>query len=732
MRSTNVTVGFISVLALAWFALLDVRAAEDPYILDAAAAAGKKDVVLMIPTNGSVQLGIIRTATTDIVTHVSLNLGRFRAEPDGQELPVVLSETNLDFASIQVLQDVVLHVSPLASANKYSGTLVLSASGLVPIVWRITLVRGDLNRYGTLAVDQPTLNCSLKRDWFECFRSGTSREPDLVFTLHGKTNSLAIQGIRVGYGAVTHPDGSDFDIEKNVTFFWNGKTIAALSQWPPSNPADIERRSITNGGQATLGLGFQTLSPGQYSMELKLGTLDSQEEDRQQKVTVTLKVADPVWPAILFLLVAILLSFFSYKWLTLYRQRLDLQARIAELRPEWLAQQPPSYTVAWVRTVLRQAEELTGKMVLVSPTFITERIDKVTPVLTALNEARRARLATQGLPPMVQKRFEAVINAQVRGIRDEAMNKAAADKAATELANLTTELANRTYVKRYWTEVDAAVRTLLAGFKTEDFEANCPPEGIAAKNELLSRLRPDGQPLAQPLEDELDIINYETVYAKLKLLIERRHYPLFDQLVAKIKGPLEDLFAVADDSAWSSISNAQLKIKPLVNNGGDGIEAYQPVTFAVTTGEELLDSTYLFTRGLRFEWTFQLGNAREYHTVTLSPRIAEFAPTNGLFKVSVKTLRETSSGTKIVPVQGTSLNIRKSSDLSWLQNVERTEVWSLSLAGLFAIISGLLTFYYKNPVFGSAQDYLALFLWGVGVEQGKNFIQTLQSTSQNK
>jgi hypothetical protein len=36
----------------------------------------------------------------------------------------------------------------------------------------------------------------------------------------------------------------------------------------------------------------------------------------------------------------------------------------------------------------------------------------------------------------------------------------------------------------------------------------------------------------------------------------------------------------------------------------------------------------------------------------------------------------------------------------------------------------------NNPSFGSFHDYLALFTWGVGAEQGKNFLQVLQSYSQ--
>jgi hypothetical protein len=56
-------------------------------------------------------------------------------------------------------------------------------------------------------------------------------------------------------------------------------------------------------------------------------------------------------------------------------------------------------------------------------------------------------------------------------------------------------------------------------------------------------------------------------------------------------------------------------------------------------------------------------------------------------------------------------------------------VISFILAAIVAIVTGLSTFYFKNPVFGSLQDYLSLFLWGTAVDQTKNALQILQSYS---
>ncbi len=51
------------------------------------------------------------------------------------------------------------------------------------------------------------------------------------------------------------------------------------------------------------------------------------------------------------------------------------------------------------------------------------------------------------------------------------------------------------------------------------------------------------------------------------------------------------------------------------------------------------------------------------------------------------------------------------------------------LAAIIAIVTGLSMFYYNSPTFGSYKDYISLFLWGAGVDQGKNFLQAMQTYS---
>lgn len=81
----------------------------------------------------------------------------------------------------------------------------------------------------------------------------------------------------------------------------------------------------------------------------------------------------------------------------------------------------------------------------------------------------------------------------------------------------------------------------------------------------------------------------------------------------------------------------------------------------------------------------------------------------------------------IVRARSAAYDIEQSQDFGLLNGVELVELLSFALAAIIAVATGFLMFYSKNPDFGSLQDYLALFLWGVGVDQGKNFLQALQT-----
>jgi hypothetical protein len=730
-------------LLLTFLFFLRTAPAQFPFVLDATTWPEPRAISLVVPDNGLITFQLLRTNSTAWTNILEFRLFSFHDVVTGESLPVkmfppgkgapsnAVEHCDFQFEANQALLELVLILPPPPSTNTFLGSLGIREANGVWTIHKLALHRNGTQKPATLVVDQPASNVNLTRRPYAARDKPT---PDVTVTLHDETRTWPIQGICVSPRSASSPARANFSFDKNVVLFLNGVPARHLTQFPPGSTNDLPQRSIPAGGQAVLGLGFVGLQPGEYSIELKLLALNSKDDDKQQKLTVNLKVADSLLPALATLVIALLVSFFAYKWLRFYQQSISLQRRLAALRPLWLEEQPPIYSVVWVRTVLSQTEQLIRKLLLVAPALITERIDKVTPVLDALNQARLARAALRNVPKLIANRFDAVVAGHVRSMSDQNMDKAAADKAKDALSALNADLAAGRPADCYWAEVEKEVVSFFTGKEVSSFVARLDisgmtPTGKAKVDSFLSTRK------APPKPPDLDaMMDYEQNYMKVKLLYERQNRDEFSVLVKAFEEHLEKTFALADDADWILIKNAKLRVVAPMNDGLSAHEAYEPLRFSVTTGDSELDETYLFRRGLKFKWGLELRFGRDEHKTltyeakTLSPRIVQFTVQPGTLSVSVKVLRETPLGEEEKPVQAASLPIAKSSEFKLFQHLERAEVWSLVLAGLFAIISGLLTFYYKNPTFGSLQDYLMLFLWGVGVDQTKNFLQTMQST----
>ena len=727
------------ILAGVGFALstsLCIRASSaEIYAMDALLAGTAKDVQLWIPSNGVVRVAIARLSA-DAPSQASVQVSAFRGEYDGRELKVELLETNLIFQSNQVFAAATLQVKPdsIEVLQKYVGSLALSTNGAPAVIWRITLNDPRLSRPATLIVDPGTLKHPITEGRFH--RSKVSM-PQVTVTLREKSGLWPLEGIGVSLVAVTAPERATFDLARNIIFFLGTNEIRSLTESALLSGADRDLRTIPAGGQRQLGLAFHDLKPGQYTVELKLFAVNSQQ-DPQQKLTITVQKADSVGLALITLLAALAISFFSYKWLKLYAQRVSLRKRIAALRPGWLSYRDPLYAVVWVRTVLKQAEGLASRIFSIfPPALVTEQIDRVPPVLEALDQAGQAEERLGELPPLARHRLTAVIVGHVKSISDHNMDKDVTAKAKGALAALNSDLGEQKWFACYAAEIQRAAIAFLRIFD----EKSMPPQSLPRVREFKKKLEDSVKTLLTETEEV--VTEFEKHYARLKILYECRHYEEFDNLLQKIDGALEEVFRVADDATWERIKKAPITIRSFEREANETLEAYRPLKFFLSTGDKSLDATYLLNRGLHFKWRFTLTRCCrrpvELEPLTHSPRISQFAPHHGNLKVFVEIQRDVASPAKLpAPPPGAEpksaenkYTIEKSPDLGFVRGVELTEWCALAVAAMLAIVSGLLTFYYKNPTFGSTQDYLGLFLWGVGVEQMRNFLQVMQSSAKD-
>jgi len=717
----------------------------DRFFLDLGAPPEKRELQIPIPTNGTVQLTFMRSVPTGSDEVFAVYASDFYGETSGDKLPIRLLTSNLVFNSSHFIAPVELETALPSLHDTYIGALALTADGQLPIIWRVALIRatGYFENPASLAVVPGKVSLNFTRHFL---RDQFCPQPVSVAAsavLQNSNKYWPIAGFAIVPGEITAGDRNALSIVNDVRYFLNGTMVSNLMQLPPG-PLDRPLREIFPGGQVQFGLGFQNLSPGEYTFELNFKTLDSVDDESRQKLTVNVKVRDSVSSAVLVLIAGIIFSFLSYKWVTLYKQRIPLLQRVNALRVDsaWARLEAATYPVVWTGMYLRQAEELASRLFFTSPSLITERLDRAESVINALNVVQKLNTTLSTLPQLMRNRFSYVIDGILDQLHDDKMTKSAADKARADLEKLHSEIADpATRLQRYWTEV----KTTVTNFKTrfDPGELGLSTEDLKTVTAAADTLWPgDKVPENHATLDKKvfpTVYTYEETYARLWLLYERKlNAPLVAELVKEFKVPLDRYFEIVDDHTWKGIkASAQSKTHKLtiMTDSSTG-RAYEPLGFRVSTGNEELNRSYLFKHKLRYRWTlqptgFRIGVPRDtLRPISNSPYVIQFASHCGKLAVSVQ-LSYKGETADVKDENSVEVRVKRSADVRLLTKLERTEKLSLFVAGIFAAISGLLTFYYKNPVFGTVQDYLSLFIWAAGVDLTKNVLQSNQPGAPN-
>ncbi|MFI5399055.1 MAG: hypothetical protein ACHQ9S_26285 [Candidatus Binatia bacterium] len=708
-------------------------------ILDAAAVS-EKEVSLTVPASNLVDLALVRAEEPG--EEVNLALSPFHDElgnsvtvelvvPSQPELSKSARQPKVKFPNEEELLPIQLSVPKPPTAGKYSGNLIFIRKGKAPVVWKITLTRGT-HQPATLVVDPstvPPLTVTLPM-----FPGYSQRdEASVPVTLRDKTRQWGIEGLFVSLEQVTKAPPAGFDLERNATFELNGKAVKSFAV-PPVAPNDD--RSIPEGGQALVRVGLHALEAGEYNLTLGFHALNSADDG--QRLVLTLQVRDSYWWAALALAGALVFSFASTKGLGFRRQRLTLLKKISDLGAGWLRNEPFILPVVSARAVLRQSEDLTRALWLASPDEIETRLTRVSGTLGVLDQARQLREAINQAEfhgdqrqwdPLVATRARAALDGIVAGLSGGDLGAQVVQQVKEKLTNLSGWLDSNKLEALYWADVKGDVTSLLK---------EVVPGAIAndaARTEIQKLV---GLLATTQTQDPLDFagkISVERAYARLKILWERRSAAEFVELIELQRSgqPLEVLFEKADDAAWTRLRTAQqeggLRILVPQTNGPDPIEAYDPIRFKLSTGDPDLNETYLVKHGLQYEWAMALqGKKKKAATLTpmsAEPNIVQYSPWSGTLTPSVTVQR----GAEVVHAAGKPLPIAPSKDFRLREGFEAMEVLSFVIAAFVAIISGMITYYFKAGSFGSPQDYLSLILWGVGADQTKNALQILQTYS---
>lgn len=742
----------------------DRLAAEAPAFTLDVEAQGKK-IPLTVPPSRQVEFSLVQSKAPTPPAAIDFHLSPFIGE-EGNTVAVQLVIPGLsenpqtEHAGIKfdksVLRLRLVEVN-LPTAGKYTGSLIVTPTGADSKSWQIELSRAANYQPGVLVLDQQTITADITRpflDW--CLWRGITgvffgwdvgSNPEFTVRIRDKTGQWDLNDVTARLEQASKTPGGGFDLARNLAFKFDGK-----EQDLTAAPAKPTGRTVIAGHQAIISVIFKNLEAGEYNGTLRFTAVNSSADDAQ-KLAFVLRVRHSIGWAICVLGLALIISFVTTKVITILRNRYALLKKISDVDYDWLDAEPPVLTVVWVRSILLQSKERAGRFWLSGLDVIEERVNRAAAVIELLDGVRQLRDAVEMLPGLVAVRARAALQATICDLDPRALDDQKATVLNGKLAELRGWLDEEKLDGLYWSCLSVAIKRLLEDVRIADIKEE---EHQRVLEKLVASLQSALKEVPVELSGKIEA---ERTYARLKILWHRRGAPEdFKKLVElqQKDPPLEDLFHKADDLAWIRLKKAVdadgARIVGPVSHGAEPLQAFRPLIFEFKADDPDLNRTYLVMRGLTYTWNFERREATSaaksnepqvhvkssaesnepkvlvtFDTSSEGPNVVEYAEGKGTFGVTLQISRK---GDKTEKMHlNPTLPIEESKDFAWKEGLESVEIFSFFVAGIFALITGLSTLYFKNPSFGSVQDYISLFLWGAAVDQSKNALQLLQSYS---
>lgn len=295
------------------------------------------------------------------------------------------------------------------------------------------------------------------------------------------------------------------------------------------------------------------------------------------------------------------------------------------------------------------------------------------------------------------------------------------------------------FAEKYNADLSKDISSLMSVFNIQSFEKEYQV-GITKIKDLL--------------DDEGS--NKEDIYAILKILWERRKDPNLEEILSSYTEDqnTERALELSDQVNWNRLQDANNRgelnfILPKVSS--DTIETFRAIHFEIAPDDTKLGDNYLFKHGLEYHWKIQIKDkgvlVREIQEVTSEPKITQFSPVTGSISAEVEVkyypdrYKHVSEGIvveqdqpdyeplKIVYSPDPAKNIVQSSATQITRSASVNELITTLSAAFVAVLAGISSYYLGVEVFGTAQDYILLFLSGAGIEQGTTFLTYLNKDS---
>ena len=611
----------------------------------------------------------------------------------------------------------------LPTAGRYAGTLAVLEDGALVQTSRVVLTRVPTLHAAKLSVEPKSLAVYQK----------LTPDSSGAFALQVRNADAnwPAAGIFLRVVEASGPGGVNFDPMRNLALRWNGSPADDL--W--RSPASAGARSIAPAQQAQIDGQLTDLAAGEYTLKIGVGAVNAAPEGEQQ-VSLKLYVKHRWGWAFAVLIGAMLISFFATKGLETQRRAAAQLEKVAGLRRPWLRDEPAPLPTVAARAILRQVEERNRHWwdSIFGQDVNKARIDRAELLLRVMDAVQRvqARAATAAWDRMVTNRFRKRLASTLAPLDPYTVNADKARQIEAELGALEQWFDAAKRDQLYWLALKGDMESLMAQVNLEGFE---PEHRRLAVDRLHDTVK---AVLASPAAGTA-LYRAEEKYAQLKVLWERLQEgdraaleEIVQALAARPDMTIEDFFRLADGIAWRALQKAAIELKTPPPTGGkrevEPLRAYDLILFELAPQPPAFGRNYLFKHGIEYTWVLDFTKAGETkprqlaRRVTMEPRVAQFVPDAGTLRLSVSMRFDGSPARQLDLGERT---VHKSADYGFSSAFRFSDLCAFFIAMLFASITGLATYYFGKPAFGAIADYIALFVWGAGIDQTKNFIQNI-------
>ncbi len=244
-----------------------------------------------------------------------------------------------------------------------------------------------------------------------------------------------------------------------------------------------------------------------------------------------------------------------------------------------------------------------------------------------------------------------------------------------------------------------------------------------------------------------EMIRVEDCYAYLKLILEYYRGTAssstqgddsklvdYRELIeyARNDRPVEHAFDLVDNKAWALLEQDGVVAIELPSDRSR-FEEFEPIDFRVVCNDARAN-TYLFKHGLEYKWTIKFSDNRDPLTpVTSSTTVTQFIPVankaqnkkNGAGPIVAQVVMHWRKKSIRKKLPKKKFETTESSRFQGLSVVQLTEMFGVFFAVGLAFVAGFQSDAFEAALVGTWREYLTLFVWGIGADQTRNFLQNL-------